>query len=676
MIQILETIKSDHQQKQYPLKNLLDLVAWFRKQGNRKNKYTHHLINDFKSFIAHLQTDKELNEGVKNLIEHTCLQNNPLIVFTDVGIMSSKGFWAELSEKVSYKMLPPLQRKGELRTIINEVFHQDTDYKWLWQIPDSLWFSFMEALGLFSNTKIQQYWINEMLNGIVVVSQRITALGLEPEIIAKLPDMDDLSSPFLTLSMEITHFIDSYRNKATLQEKKDENYKQILIMIRQCEASINRLHKDRQKYGVGLRITYFILRLTQNIERLKLLLSLLQANTPQESKQIAICFFRETILAENQKYSVSKHLSDNLGFLAYKIAEHTAKTGEHYITNTKKEYFKLFRYALGGGFIVAFLVLFKAQIANMSLSPFGYAFFYSLNYSLGFMLIHILHFTLATKQPAMTASHVAEILGAWKDSKPNSKDRNEKIQETALLITRLIRSQFISLVGNVLMVTPIAFGLLWLYFTFFKVSPIPKDFAIHLIEDLSPWHSLALFHSAIAGLYLAVSGFIAGYYDNKFTYENVGERIRKFSFLRKIMPTSWFLKFVKYLENNYGALAGNFYLGIFLGATSNVGKFLGLPLDIRHVTFAAGNLAIALAYFSLPIHTEWYLDTSYILETILGIFLIGLVNVSVSFSISVVIGLKSRNITFDETQILFKYLFKEFLRTPFSFFFPPQQKKS
>ncbi|MCB5976870.1 site-specific recombinase [Acinetobacter baumannii] len=30
-----------------------------------------------------------------------------------------------------------------------------------------------------------------------------------------------------------------------------------------------------------------------------------------------------------------------------------------------------------------------------------------MNYSLGFILIHVLHFTVATKQPAMTAAALA-----------------------------------------------------------------------------------------------------------------------------------------------------------------------------------------------------------------------------------------------------------------------------
>lgn len=671
LTKVFDLIKKQHQEQTYTYTTLLELVKVLR-PGNWKS--TESSVVNFKNLIAHLQTDEELKTALKKLIEETCFKNNPLIVFTDIGIMGSKGFWTEASEKLSYKFLPPLQREGELRTVINEVFSNKSDYEWVWAIPDDLWVSFCNELALFENEKQQKYWLNEILNAIMVLAQRATALGLEPEIIAKLPDMDDLSSPFLTLSKEITQFVDKYKQDALYALNCEEDYKHILVMIKQCEESIDRLHKDRQKYGVGLRITYFILRITQNIERLKLVLKLLKAPDKNTRQKIAISLFKEVIFAENKKYSLRKHFSDNLGFLAYKIMEHTSKTGEHYITSNKKEYINLFKAALGGGFIVAFLCIFKAKISTLQLSDFGYALFYSLNYSIGFMLIHIFHFTLATKQPAMTASTIAEMLGSWKDEKPNSKQRDKALKATTPVIVRLIRSQFISLVGNVLMVIPVAYLLTWGYFELLG-EPVLKNEEVlvgqekvnkvkKLIENLLPWGSPALFHAAIAGVYLMASGLIAGYYDNKVVYNNITERIRRFSILRKILPKRWFLALIAYLEKNIGALAGNFYLGIFLGSTGTIGKILGLNIDIRHVTFAGGNFAMSLQMqgnnVALPI----------ILETLLGIFLIGLVNVTVSFGLSVVIALKSRNITFNETGKLIGLLAKAFLKNPFAFILP------
>lgn len=663
---LVERFKTQHQERKYSEKLLIELAKSLRPSTWKSSQYT---IERFRALLNFLETDTDFRNALKRHIEEICLANNPLVLLTDVGVMGSKGFVVELSERISYKILPPLMPPHELRTTLNEIFHKKNDFEWVWAIPDDLWAKFVKILDLFADAKIQEYWLNEMLNAIVVLSQRVTALGLEPEIIAKLPDMDDLTSPFLTLSREITHFVENYKNNVAYRNQNEEDYKHILVMIRQCEESINRLNKDKNKYGVGLRITYFILRLTQNIERLKVILHLLKATQPERKISIGVGLFKEMVFAENKKYSVRKHLSDNLGFLAYKVVEHTSKTGEHYITSNRKEYVKLFLYALGGGFIVAFLCIFKARIGNQHFAPFWEAFLFAMNYSLGFILIHILHFTLATKQPAMTASTIAQTLGSWQEENPHHRSRDKKLQEVAPLIARLVRSQFISLVGNVVMVFPVAYGLTLGYEYFFDDSVVEVTKAQKMIAELQPFTSAALPHAAIAGIFLMTSGLIAGYYDNKVVYDNIPERMRRYSFLRKILPKRVFLRLVDYLEKNLGALAGNFYLGLFLGFMGNIGKILGLNLDIRHVTFAAGNFALAL--FTLKNEVE----IATILYTILGIFLIGMVNVTVSFGLSVVVALKSRNITFTETRRLTLFILKTFWKNPWQFLFPFENKK-
>jgi site-specific recombinase len=663
---LVERFKTQHQERKYSEKLLIELAKSLRPSTWKSSQYT---IERFQALLNFLETDTDFRNALKKHIEEICLANNPLVLLTDVGVMGSKGFVAELSERISYKILPPLMPPYELRTTLDEIFHKKNDFEWVWAIPNDLWAKFVKILDLFADAKIQEYWLNEMLNAIVVLSQRVTALGLEPEIIAKLPDMDDLTSPFLTLSREITHFVENYKNNVAYRNQNEEDYKHILVMIRQCEESINRLNKDKNKYGVGLRITYFILRLTQNIERLKVILHLLKATQSERKISIGVDLFKEMVFAENKKYSVRKHLSDNLGFLAYKVVEHTSKTGEHYITSNRKEYVKLFLYALGGGFIVAFLCIFKARIGNQHFAPFWEAFLFAMNYSLGFILIHILHFTLATKQPAMTASTIAQTLGSWQEENPHHRSRDKKLQEVAPLIARLVRSQFISLVGNVVMVFPVAYGLTLGYEYFFDDSVVEVTKAQKMIAELQPFTSAALPHAAIAGIFLMTSGLIAGYYDNKVVYDNIPERMRRYSFLRKILPKRVFLRLVDYLEKNLGALAGNFYLGLFLGFMGNIGKILGLNLDIRHITFAAGNFALAL--FTLKNEVE----IATILYTILGIFLIGMVNVTVSFGLSVVVALKSRNITFTETRRLTLFILKTFWKNPWQFLFPFENKK-
>ena len=71
-----------------------------------------------------------------------------------------------------------------------------------------------------------------------------------------------------------------------------------------------------------------------------------------------------------------------------------------------------------------------------------------LNYGLGFMVIFMLHFTVATKQPAMTAARFAEAV----EKTPQGKSVNMKL---AQLLVDVFRSQSIAVLGNVL----IAIGL-------------------------------------------------------------------------------------------------------------------------------------------------------------------------------------------------------------------------
>src|SRR5690606_11171791 len=146
--------------------------------------------------------------------------------------------------------------------------------------------------------------------------------------------------------------------------------------------------------------------------------------------------------------------------LSYEITHHTALTGEHYITNNRKEYFKMLRSASLGGVIVAFLCIFKLLMSKIETSDFGHAFLYSMNYSFGFIAIYLFGATLATKQPAMTASALVSALE--QGSKNNSISLSDKYRSFAVFFARVFRSQFIAFVGNVFLAFPIALFLIWI----------------------------------------------------------------------------------------------------------------------------------------------------------------------------------------------------------------------
>lgn len=427
-------------------------------------------------------------------------------------------------------------------------------------------------------------------------------------------------------------------------------------MISQCNSQISYIYKHKDVFGISLQLTSLVRQPEQHLKRLAQLLELLQTNDQYRKWLIITQLLKEFVYAENTKYSLRKHFSTNLELLTFKVIENTSKTGEHYIASDKIAYWKLFGKALGGGAIVAFLCGDKTRLYFQHLPIFWEAFFYSINYSIGFMLIHLLGFTLATKQPAMTASTIAANLS-------NNGENPNWLHKTTQLLIRLIRSQFISLVGNALIAFPVAYGLDKLYFSALGHHIADPAKAFRLIGELNAWESLALPHAALAGVYLMLSGLISGYYENKWIYNKYSIRLMSHRRLIRLFGQERLNRIAGYFERNFGALAGNFFLGVFLGSTSAIGFTLGLPLDIRHITFASGNFGIAVSSLENQISADLWINS------IIGITCIGIMNVLVSFGLSIAFALKSRNAKFSEVKSLFGNLAWQFFHHGLAFFF-------
>ena len=135
--------------------------------------------------------------------------------------------------------------------------------------------------------------------------------------------------------------------------------------------------------------------------------------------------------------------------------------------------------------------------------------------------------------------------------------------------------------------------------------------------------------------------------------------------LKKITSEAIREKIAVYLHNNHGAIMGNFYFGILLGITPFIGHLLNLPLDIRHVAFSSANLGYIVAQGELS-----FLD---FIVGLVFVLMIGLVNLSVSFSLALKVSLKSRDAEFGNFFSFVVLLFQEAKRKPRELFFPPKK---
>lgn len=110
----------------------------------------------------------------------------------------------------------------------------------------------------------------------------------------------------------------------------------------------------------------------------------------------------------------------------------------------------------GGGVLIALMALFKTYLGSIIDDKVWKGIAEGLNYGLGFTLIFMLHFTVATKQPAMTAARFAEAV----EKNPQGKTLNMTL---AQLLVDVFRSQSIAVLGNVVVAMGLAALIAFIY---------------------------------------------------------------------------------------------------------------------------------------------------------------------------------------------------------------------
>ncbi|GGP27840.1 site-specific recombinase [Silvimonas amylolytica] len=623
-------------------------------------------INGVRSLAYLLEQSPDIRAGVRRCLLAVLSRSEQVQFFADTGILSNESFFSAVSRRIGDRLLPPAPNPGSLRDLFGGVFYHHNDYVWLESVPQDIWFSLGKALHIEEETNVEQIMLirGQLLDAIEVLSTRIAAIGLEPEITRSQPETKRAVSPFVQQNLEVHSFIAHNLKAMTEKTLPQEDERHILVLLEQCEEVIGRVRKYAMRNGVSVSLTYHLLRVTQHIERLKALLRLVSITRTREKSEAILGISLTLVRAENRKHSLRDVFAENTEMLALQVTEHASHTGGHYIAESRKEWRGMFRSAAGAGLIVGFMALLKLLFAKAHLPLLLEALAFGLNYAFGFMLVHILHFTIATKQPAMTAARIAATLH---EGTRSGKLKPGDIDELSELIIKVFRTQFIAILGNVLVVLPTALliALAWVWSTGHPV--VDADKAQHLLHDLNPVESLALFHAGIAGVCLFLAGLISGYYDNKALYNQIPQRIAALPWLNRLAGEQRARRLGDYLGNNLGALAGNFYFGMMLGTIGTIGVLLGLPIDIRHITFSSAYLSFAAVTF------DFALDWHVVAISALGIALIGYINLVVSFGLALWVALRSRKLTLRATRPIVGRLLRRAVRRPQDFLIPPRQ---
>jgi site-specific recombinase len=196
----------------------------------------------------------------------------------------------------------------------------------------------------------------------------------------------------------------------------------------------------------------------------------------------------------------------------------------------------------------------------------------------------------------------------------------------------------------------------------------PVDFvdSDHVLESLTLLGPTVLF-AAFTGVLLFASSLIAGWVENWFVWHRLDSAIawnpRFIARLGAARAQRW----AAYWRANISGFTSNISLGLMLGLVPTVAEFFGLPIEVRHITLASGQLAAAVGTEGV-----YVMQKSAFWWCVAGVAMTGALNLGVSFLLAFRVALRSRGIRLADRARIYRAIRQRLLHEPLSFLLPPR----
>ena len=649
----LESIES-HTSLEERIDIIITIIRWLNSVDIFQPHPEQVSISKIRSLFNFLDNNPEKKEMIKKIFTTTLQELNSTEFFCEVGLPSNIGLIGELIEKVTIKILPRRPIGNQLSELMITLFPDEADVEWLKALDQYC----LERLPELFEVELKEEQIygrlkNDIDDSLIYLVSQITAIGLSPAIRKRIPHRKMKALPFYSLPSKLNLYLKT-RSDDTQIDLNKEILVELNELLEESKIAINDVYHHLNSFGVSTHLVFQLEKTKLFIERVVSLLELTNSDKIDTEKVTKLI---SELVEQNlhQRHALSI-FSDNATLLAQKIVENNSQTGEHYIAKDRSEHLAMIKSAMGGGFLTAFTVYVKTFIGQMGLSQFFYGAFSAINYSGSFLFIQFCGFTLATKQPAATASALAQKLEKIED--------RENIITVTDEIVNITRTQIAAVFGNLIAVIPtvVIISLIWQYFTGgWIITNEAANYTLKSTDIFGP----SIIYAAFTGFLLWLSSVVAGWAMNWYSFHQLSYLLSNNKKLNFVFGSEGTLKLSNFLEHGITGIVGSISLGVFLGIFPEMLNFFGVPLEVRHVTLSTGALAAAIPTLGVEM-----LRSTEFLRAALGICLIGFLNLTVSFTLALTVAFRAKKISTHRKILIYQSVLSRFIQNPISFFIP------
>jgi len=573
-------------------------------------------------------------------------------LLADFGFSPRMALLGEVGQRLRLRLLPGTPDTRDLAELFSLLFPEARDAEWLEAIDPPTLQRLISLLTPKDTADIVN-WKAPFLDAIMFLATSIRALGFSPSIRARMSRELLVDKPFRQLARvaeDIREHAENGNAEALLMSA--QYLRALLDTCRRCALSVN---DHLEEHGISVDLVFELDQLDRRTHRIEDLLNCVISTTPGTEVTRLLA---QLVRTAGERRSLREPFTRHYSMLARKVAERSAETGEHYITRDRGAYARMLKAAAGGGAVLAGTTLMKFIVLALGLTAFWAGFWAGINYAGSFVLIHLAHWTVATKQPAMTAPAMAEKL--------RDVSNDAAVEGFVDEVAHLIRSQSAGILGNLTVVAPLVLGVQLACTALFGRPLVGASEAEHVLDSLTLLGPTP-FYAAFTGVLLFTSSIIAGWVENWFVWHRLDSAIawnpRIVSHLGRARAQRW----AEYWRNNISGFTSNISLGLMLGIVPVVAAFFGLPLDVRHVTLSTGQIAAAAGALGADVLHEpafWW--------CVAAIPVTGILNLSVSFLLAFRVALRSRGIRLRDRSRIYRAIRQRLWRRPLSFIIPPR----
>jgi site-specific recombinase len=619
---------------------------------------------DFQSRLIHwigmLEQDADLQSRFQQAWKSMLGSLDSVSFFAETGIPAQHALFREITSRFFQRWLPAPREQDDTARLFTAVFSSsravqrfvDMDATLFARLGATLW----SAEGLAAYPHVHE----DLHEALRLLAARVSARGTSRAVRQRSAIQTVEQSPAYSLVFATEKFLEC-EHSATPGACPTECMEPWLNSVYACRGELAIVRINMEDTGVNSPLVFDLGAMDAALDRMEMLTASLVERSSKVSAAVRL-LLNTLVCGLREDTRISSLIRQNFNLLARKTVERTGHGGEHYIAHDRKEYWQMWGAAIGGGFLTVFTAALKLHLIAKHFPPLVEAVLVGTNYAISFLLLQIFGFALATKQPAMTGATLADII-----RRNRGDSRRDQVTEFSASISR---TQLAAALGNVLAVCigAVIFNLIWR--RAFQAPYVPADQAEHVYLSLRPLASLTAIDAALTGVLLWLAGLIGGWCENFAVYHRIPASIAQHP-LGQTIGRGRMQKIADWFDRNVGPWSTSISLGYLMGFTPEIFQFIGVPLDVRHVTLNTGMFAFAATRFGLSAFRQPWLYSA-----IVGIAIMFVLNLGVSFAIASFVALRAYDVGHKERASLLRYVLGQIVSSPLQFLFPVQPKQA